>query len=106
MTLKLKPYSRINKVVGTKAVHDGYPSRLYIDSENPEKWGHKWLNNENYNIYKQKYQHPIITKLKKISDNFKHGHGGMDFIMMYRLIRCLNLGLSLILMCMIVLCEC
>lgn len=90
-----RPYSRINKVVGTKAVHDGYPSRLYIDSENTKKWGHKWLNNENYNIYKQKYQHPIITKLKKISDNFKHGHGGMDFIMMYRLIRCLNLGLSL-----------
>ena len=45
--------------------------------------------------YKQKYEHPIIKKLKKISQNFKQGHGGMDFIMIYRLIRCLNLGLPL-----------
>ena len=41
-----RPYSRINKVVGTKAVHDGYPSRLYIDSENPDYWGHNWLNDD------------------------------------------------------------
>ena len=27
--------------------------------------------------------------------NFKEGHGGMDFIMIYRLIRCLNLGVEL-----------
>ena len=90
-----RPYSRLNKVVGTKAVHEGYPSRLYIDSENLEYWGHQWLNDENYNIYREKYKHPIIKKLKKISSNFKQGHGGMDFIMMYRLIRCLNLGLPL-----------
>ena len=90
-----RPYSRINKVVGTKAVHDGYPSRLYIDSEKPEYWGHNWLNNESYNLYKSKYQHPIIKKLKTISSDFKQGHGGMDFIMIYRLIRCLNLGLPL-----------
>lgn len=90
-----RPYSRINKVVGTKAVHDGYPSRLYIDSEKPEYWGHNWLNNEYYNQYKGKYQHPITKKLKTISSGFKQGHGGMDFIMIYRLIRCLNLGLPL-----------
>ena len=90
-----RPYSRINKVVGTKAVHDGYPSRLYIDSEKPEFWGHKWINDDEYKIYREKYKHPIIKKLKKISQNFKQGHGGMDFIMIYRLVRCLNLGLPL-----------
>lgn len=90
-----RPYSRINKVVGTRAVHDGYPSRLYIDKEKPEYWGHNWLDNEAYNEYKRKYQHPIIKKLKIISSDFKQGHGGMDFIMIYRLIRCLNLGLPL-----------
>ena len=90
-----RPYSRINKVVGTKAVHDGYPSRLYIDSENPEYWGHQWLDDEKYKFYREEYKHPIIKKLKKISQDFKQGHGGMDFIMMYRLIRCLNLGLPL-----------
>ena len=37
----------------------------------------------------------MINKLKKISESFQQGHGGMDFIMIYRLIRCLNLGLPL-----------
>lgn len=90
-----RPYSRINKIVGTKAVHDGYPSRLYIDSEKLEYWGHNWLTRPLYDEYKQKFQHTVIHKLKKISSNFKHGHGGMDFIMIYRLIRCLNLGIAL-----------
>jgi predicted dehydrogenase len=90
-----RPYSRINKIVGTKAVHDGYPSRLYIEGEKPEYWGHNWLKDEAYNEYKSKYQHPIINKLKTVSQGFKQGHGGMDFVMIYRLVRCLNLGLPL-----------
>ena len=90
-----RPYSRINKVVGTKAVHDGYPSRLYIEGEEPTYWGHNWLKKEEYNKYRSKYQHPIMKKLKVISSEFKQGHGGMDFIMIYRIIRCLNLGLPL-----------
>lgn len=90
-----QPYSRINKVVGTKAVHDGYPSRLYIDKEALSFWGHEWLDKKGYDQYKSKYKHPMIKKLKNISANFKQGHGGMDFVMMYRLIRCLNLGLPL-----------
>jgi len=90
-----RPYSRINKIVGTKAVHDGYPSRLYIEGKKPEYWGHNWLKEEAYNEYKSKYQHPIIKKLKTVSQGFKQGHGGMDFVMIYRMIRCLNLGLPL-----------
>ncbi len=90
-----RPYSRINKVVGTKAVHDGYPSRLYIEGDKPEFWGHKWLDQDNYTSYRKQYEHPIYKKLKKLSQEFKQGHGGMDFVMIYRLIRCLNLGLPL-----------
>jgi len=90
-----RPYSRINKVVGTKAVHDGYPSRLFIDTEEPVFWGHNWLPPKEYDAYKSKHTHPIIKKVKSIADQFKQGHGGMDFIMMYRLVRCLNLGLPL-----------
>ena len=90
-----RPYSRINKVVGTKAVHDGYPSRLFIDSEELAFWGHKWLSEEEYKNYKNKYSHPLINQLKAISQNFKQGHGGMDFVMIYRLIKSLNYGLPL-----------
>ena len=90
-----RPYSRINQLVGTKAVHEGYPSRLYIDGEDLEFWGHKWLTKEDYLTFSKKYEHPMITKLKKISESFKQGHGGMDFIMIYRLISCLNQGIPL-----------
>tara|TARA_B100001540_G_scaffold317004_1_gene348557 strand:- start:384 stop:1775 length:1392 start_codon:yes stop_codon:yes gene_type:complete len=90
-----RPYSRINQLVGTKAVHEGYPSRLYIDAEELEFWGHKWLSKEDYLTFSKKYQHPMITKLKKISESFKQGHGGMDFIMIHRLISCLNQGVPL-----------
>lgn len=90
-----RPYSRINKVVGTKATHDGYPSRLYIDDEELLWWGHKWLDKESYDTMREEQRHPMIKKLKSISEKFKQGHGGMDFVMMYRLIRCLNLGLPL-----------
>ncbi len=87
-----RPYSRINKVVGTKATHDGYPSRLYIDDGELVFWGHKWLEKDDYTSYRNEYMHPLISKLKKLSQSFKQGHGGMDFVMMYRLIRALNLG--------------
>ena len=90
-----RPYSRINQLIGTKAVHEGYPSRLYIDGEELEFWGHRWLSEEDYLSYSKKYEHPMISKLKKISESFKQGHGGMDFIMIYRLISCLNNGLPL-----------
>lgn len=90
-----RPYSRINKVVGTKAVHDGYPGRLYIDDEELQFWGHDWMNDEDYQSMKSKYVHPLIQKLKSVSSNFKQGHGGMDFVMMYRLIRALNRGHAL-----------
>lgn len=90
-----RPYSRINQLVGTKAVHEGYPSRLYIDGEELEFWGHRWLSEEDYLTYSKKYEHPMMSKLKKISESFKQGHGGMDFIMIYRLISCLNNGVPL-----------
>lgn len=90
-----RPYNRLNTVVGTKAVHEGYPSRLYINEEELAWWGHNWLDEEKYKEYREKYNHPLWAKLKsQISDN-AIGHGGMDFVMIYRLIRCLNQGISL-----------
>ena len=90
-----RPYNRLNTLVGTKAVHEGYPSRLYINKEELAWWGHQWLDRETYQSYRERYDHPLWQKLKhQISDN-AFGHGGMDFVMIYRLIRCLNEGLPL-----------
>lgn len=90
-----RPYDRLNTLVGTKAVHEGYPSKLYINKEELEWWGHRWLDQKEYEEYRNKYNHPLWAKLKEqISDN-SVGHGGMDFVMIYRLIRCLNKGIPL-----------
>ncbi|WP_034058554.1 Gfo/Idh/MocA family protein [Lacinutrix jangbogonensis] len=89
-----RPYSRLNTVTGTKAVHEGYPSRLYVGHDDLQ-WSHGWLRDEDYKTYREKYDHPLWKKLKEQIDANAVGHGGMDFVMVYRLIRCLNQGIPL-----------
>ena len=89
-----RPYSRLNTVTGTKAMHQGYPSRLYVGHEDLQ-WSHGWLKDDDYKTYREKYDHPLWKKLKEQIDANAVGHGGMDFVMVYRLIRCLNKGLPL-----------
>ncbi len=84
-----RPYNRINALAGTKGYHEGYPSRLSL-VDDKEK-GHEWLSEDNYNIYKEKYKHPLWNKLKAGIEKYG-GHGGMDFVMIYRLIDSLNNG--------------
>ena len=53
--------------------------------------GHGFLNEEEVEKMKTQYRHPIWEEMKEeIAKN--GGHGGMDFVMMYRLIHCLNKG--------------
>ena len=88
-----RPYSRLDKVVGSKAAHYGYPSRLYID--HGPSWGHSWVDDDKMKAMREQYAHPLWTRLQALAAEHKQGHGGMDFIMMFRLIRCLNEGLPL-----------
>ena len=88
-----RPYSRLDKVVGSKAAHYGYPSRLYID--HGPSWGHSWVDDDKMKEMRNQYAHPLWTRLQALAAEHKQGHGGMDFIMMFRLIRCLNEGLPL-----------
>lgn len=88
-----RPYSRLDKVVGSKAAHYGYPSRLYID--HGPSWGHSWVDDDKMKEMREQYAHPLWTRLQALAAEHKQGHGGMDFIMMFRLIRCLNEGLPL-----------
>ncbi len=91
-----RPYSRINALAGTKAYHEGYPSRLCVD-ESGNGWpdtNHEWLSEEEYREYWDKYQHPIWEELKGPIEKYG-GHGGMDFLEIYRLIDGLNKGLPL-----------
>ncbi|MEM1325408.1 MAG: Gfo/Idh/MocA family oxidoreductase [Bacteroidota bacterium] len=85
-----RPYNRINALAGTEGYHEGYPSRLSLKSEG----GHRWLAEEKYNEMRKQYKHPIWDELKEeIAKN--GGHGGMDFVQLYRLIDCLHQGKAL-----------
>jgi hypothetical protein len=84
-----RPYNRKNSLAGTKAYHEGYPSRLCISDK-----GHDWLKDADYQKYKSEYNHPIWTRLKAEITKYG-GHGGMDFVEIYRLIDNLNRGVQL-----------
>lgn len=84
----IRPYSRIHLVSGTKGIARKWPG--------PEKiaFGHSWIKKEELdNLYK-KYSPPIVNHIGSIAKEVG-GHGGMDFIMDWRLIDCLRNGLPL-----------
>ena len=89
-----RPYSRINTLCGTKAVHQGYPSKLYLDHGPTWDW-HRWTDEATYKEYRERYKHPFWKTMGDAAREKSIGHGGMDFIMIWRLIDCLNKGEAL-----------
>jgi hypothetical protein len=79
-----RPYSRIHLVQGTKGIFQGYPNRVYVEGRSRE---HQW---EDAKVYLEQYDHPLWTDLTKSAQGA--GHGGMDYIEDYRLIKCLREG--------------
>lgn len=80
-----RPYSRIHMVQGSKGIFQGYPNRLHIEGVSPD---HRW---EDFADVIGLYDHPLWKDLEEMSAGA--GHGGMDFIEDYRLIKCLREGL-------------
>jgi predicted dehydrogenase len=79
------PYDRINQVAGTGGIFEDYPPRIYIDGQNAdESWGP-------LDPWKQ-YEHPLWKREGEIARKLG-GHGGMDYIMLYRLLQCMRDGL-------------
>ena len=85
-----RPYSRLHAISGTKGFAQKYPKKGIALEPN----AHHFLSENRLDSLLKEYTHPIIKdieeKAKKVG-----GHGGMDFIMDYRLIYCLRNGLSL-----------
>ncbi|HAK54015.1 MAG TPA: hypothetical protein DCP38_00835 [Acidobacteria bacterium] len=79
-----RPYSRINLVQGTRGLFQGYPDRVYVEGRSAE---HEWDRAEDYY---DEYEHPLWREIGGSSRDA--GHGGMDFLEDYRLIKCLREG--------------
>ncbi|MFF8814673.1 Gfo/Idh/MocA family protein [Streptomyces pactum] len=76
------PYSRLNILGGTKGVFEDYPARIYLEPEmTDDRWG-------DFGAYAD-WDHWLWKK----HSNPPGGHGGMDYIMLYRLVQCMRLGL-------------
>ena len=85
-----RPYSRLFTVSGTKGFIQKYPVKSMSFSPN----SHRSLNSKDINDTIIKYQPHVIKNIKEKAKEIG-GHGGMDYIMDYRLIYCLRNGLPL-----------
>ena len=79
------PYSRIHLVQGTKGMFQGYPSRVYVEGRGEAD---QWVDAASLAA---EFDHPLWKEIEKIAQGA--GHGGMDYIEDYRLIKCLREGL-------------
>lgn len=103
-----RPYNRLFQLVGTKGFANKYPYEGYIvdkDIAGDDKTEAGAVDFENLSIHdfvpenvketlEQQYKHPIHVELEEKAKAIG-GHGGMDYIMDYRLIYCLRNGLPL-----------
>ena len=100
-----RPYSRQYQLTGTQGFANKYPTPgILLEHDKIADSGvvpnhedlssHKFLPEEAYNALMEKYRHPIQKELLEYAKKVG-GHGGMDFIMDYRLIYCLRNGLPL-----------
>ena len=99
-----RPYSRMYQLTGTKGFANKYPFEGYAfepealdpdvvpDHENLN--AHGFVSADQKAALEDKYMHPIIRKIGEIAKTVG-GHGGMDYIMDYRLVYCLRHGLPL-----------
>lgn len=83
-----RPYSRLHTVSGTKGFAQKYPTPAKIAK------GHEWVNAEEMAALQEQYTPEIVKVVGEMAKKIG-GHGGMDFMMDWRLIDCLRNGLPL-----------
>jgi len=82
-----RPYSRIHLLSGTRGTAQKYPLPGRISSSHDG-----WLDEEAMRTLEAQYTPPLVKKLGELAREIG-GHGGMDFLMDWRLIDCLRNGL-------------
>lgn len=83
-----RPYSRIHVVSGTNGVAQKWPTPGKIAI------GHSWFGEDELKVLEEKYTPKIVSLVGEMAKKVG-GHGGMDFLMDWRLIDCLRNGIAL-----------
>jgi hypothetical protein len=83
-----RPYSRIHLLSGTKGMASKWPSPARVAQ------GHSWLKEDEMKKLEEQFTPEIVKKIGEMAKKVG-GHGGMDFMMDWRLIDCLRNGLAL-----------
>ena len=95
-----RPYDRMYQLVGTKGFADKYPNSAFAfepdqiadaAAEYDNLSSHSYVPREVRDSLMAKYKHPIAKEIEEKAREVG-GHGGMDFIMDYRLVWCLRNG--------------
>ncbi|MDL2256375.1 Gfo/Idh/MocA family oxidoreductase [Parabacteroides sp. OttesenSCG-928-K15] len=99
-----RPYSRMFQLSGTKGFANKYPTQGFaLESKTLAQSGapdlenlnaHRFVSDSVRRVLMEKYKHPIAVDIEEKARTVG-GHGGMDFIMDYRMIYCLQRGLPL-----------
>ncbi|WP_338849352.1 Gfo/Idh/MocA family oxidoreductase [Massilia sp. W12] len=96
-----RPYTRHNFVLGTNGAFGGFPARIaleYLDgkkrmsADGKHEAFHEW--EHDMAPWQKRFDHPLWKKLEALALK-NGGHGGMDFIMLWRIVYCLRHGLPL-----------
>jgi predicted dehydrogenase len=84
-----RPYSRLHTISGTKGIAQKYPlpGRFATSHED-------WLPEAEVKKLEERFKPPIVARIGDMAKQVG-GHGGMDFLMDWRLIDCLRNGLPL-----------
>ena len=98
-----RPYDRLFQITGVDGFACKYPIQGFSfkpenldhsDADYQNLKGEEFVSDEIHKDLMEKYRHPIITDIEEQAKKVG-GHGGMDFIMDYRLVYCLRNGLPL-----------
>jgi predicted dehydrogenase len=93
-TVSPRPYTRHNLIQGTQGAFADYPERLYLDAVARATKKHRWIEGkEALQPYRERYVHALWKRVGDLARQ-NGGHGGMDYIMCYRLVECLRQGLA------------
>ena len=84
-----RPYSRGTLLQGSKGAFRDYPLGVFLEADPKEPKHGGWAEIE---TIKEEFQHPLW---KELGEKAKEtgGHGGMDFMMNWRLVQCMREGL-------------